>query len=137
MLKPLINEWNLPDSLNEYDKYKYFKNEYLNGNTYLLLNNVNVFGPYPEPEKSWDISKAQKIAIYNPEVTSVLNWIKTRIIINLASIDYGTLHVLIRIATGMLNKCDIPKEYQIMFHDNMVDNLNKTYNNIILSSLPF
>ena len=61
----------------------------------------------------------------------------TRIVINLSSIDYRTLHVLIRIATGMLNKCDIPKEYQIMFHDNMVKNLEDTYNEIVLSSLPF
>lgn len=119
------------------EKYKWFKESYNEGNAYILLNNTKVFGPYPCPQKSWDISEAEKIAIYNQEVAQALAWIKTRIVINLSCIDYKTLHVLMRIATGMLNKCDIPKELAIMFHDNMVENLTREHTNVVLSELPF
>lgn len=136
----LIDTFFIPSSLNEAslsEKYTYLKQLYTRGNEYILLNNVDVFGPYPQPELSWDISEVQKIATYNPEVTKVLNWIKTKIIINLNSIDYKTLGVLIRIATGMLSKCNIPKEVQIMFHDNMVDNIMTEHTQVVLSELPF
>ena len=136
----LISSYFLPERLKEATtakKYEYLNNMYKKGQEYILLNNTSVFGPYPRPEVSWDISEVEKIAIYNPEVTKVLNWIKTKIVINLGSIDYKTLDVLIRIATGMLNKCNIPKTVQIMFHDNMVANLRKEHQEIILSDLPF
>ena len=123
--------------LNLAEKYEYLKRKYDNGHHYILLNNINVFGPFPRSHVPWDISEAEKIAIYDPEVTKVLTWIKAKIIINLASLDYKTLDVLIRIATGMLNKCNIPKEMQIMFHDNMVENLKVEHMNIISSTLPF
>jgi len=110
---------------------------YLKTHKYALLNTVTVFGPFPKAKVPWDISEEQKIATYNQEVTKVLTWIKMKIILNLDALDYKTLHVLIRIATGMLNKCQIPKETQIMFHDNMVDNLQIEHSNIILSQLPF
>ena len=129
----LINEQFLPDNLKQEtiaEKYRYFKKIYGEGANYILLNNVDVFGPFPEPEVLWDISEAQKIATYNQEV-------KTKILINLSSIDDRTLDVLIRIATGMLNKCDIPKELQIMFHDNMVENLRIEHTRVVLSDLPF
>lgn len=132
----LIN-FTLSEDVALIDKYNHVKKMYQCGHTYVILNNTNVFGPYPKPKVSWDISEAQKVVIYNQEVAKVLTWVMTRIVINLSNIDYRTLHVLIRIATGMLNKCDIPKEYQIMFHDNMVRNLENTYNEIVLSSLPF
>lgn len=138
--KELINSIFLPKELREVslaEKYAYYRRMYLKGHTYILLNNINVFGPYPQPDVSWDISETEKIAIYNPEVTSVLNWIRVKIIINLGCIDYKTLDVLVRIATGMLNKCNIPKEVQIMFHDNMVENLRREHDDIMLSLLPF
>lgn len=136
----LIDDVFLPQQLKSaqiVDQYDYLKRFYNAGNTYILLNNVSVFGPFPEPELPWDISKSQKIAIYNPDVAKVLNWIMTRIVINLVNMDYKTLDVLIRIATGMLNKCDIPHEVKIMFHDNMVENLRAEHNRILLSELPF
>ena len=135
----LVNA-SLPASLRDaplLKQYEYFKKMYTLGHTYILLNDVSVFAPYPKPNVSWDISEFQKIATYNPEVTKVLTWIKTRIIINLAHIDYRTMGVLVRIATGMLNKCDIPKEAKIMFHDNMVKNLDAEYYQICTSELPF
>lgn len=118
-------------------KYLYLKKIYDKGATYILLNNVDVFGPFPRATVPWDISEAQKIATYNSEVTEVLNWVNSRIVINLGVMTYKTLDVLIRIATGMLNKCDIPKSVQIMFHDNMTRNLHKEYDDIVVSELPF
>lgn len=119
------------------EKYNYLKRKYDLGSSYILLNNVRVFGPYPRSEVPWDISEAQKIATYDPEVTKVLNWVNANIVIKLGTIDYKTTEVLIRIATGMLNKCNIPKSLQIMFHDNMVENLRSEYTNVVTSDLPF
>lgn len=138
MHKLLFDEFYLPPDLRSAtiaDKYRYFSK---NGKDYMLLFNVEVFGPFPESNVPWDISDAQKIAIYNPEVTKVLTWIKTNIIRKLGQIDYKTLDVLVRIATGMLNKCStVPKEIKIMFHDNMAWNLRTAYYDIMASELPF
>lgn len=119
------------------EKYNYLKRKYDLGGSYILLNNVRVFGPYPRSEVPWDISEAQKIATYDPEVTKVLDWVNANIVIKLGTIDYKTMGVLIRIATGMLNKCNIPKSLQIMFHDNMVENLRSEHTSIVTSDLPF
>lgn len=136
----LINEWHLPIELRNAtiaQKYDWLKKEYVKGNTHIILNNTNVFGPYSQPEKQWDISEAQKVAIYNQEVAKVLAWVMTRIVINLSCIDYKTLGVLIRIATGMLNKCNISKELNEMFHCNMCANLTAEHTKCVLSVLPF
>lgn len=136
----LIDDFFLPSELKgktTEEKYTYLRKKYNSGSRYILLNNSKVFGPYPKPDVPWDISEAQKIATYNSEVTKVLNWVNVNVVIKLDIIDYKTMGVLIRIATGMLNKCNIPKEIQIMFHDNMVKNLQTEYNNVILSTLPF
>lgn len=136
----LIDNFFIPKELEEattMEKYVYLNNLYKSGKRHILLNNVRVFGPYPKPNVPWDISEVQKIATYNPEVTFVLNWINTNIVIQLSGITYKTKDVLVRIATGMLNKCDIPKEVQIMFHDNMVENLKVELEDIIQSDLPF
>ena len=136
----LINNMHLPNRVKEAStakKYNWIKNAYSKGDTYIVLNNSAIFGPYPTPEKPWDISEAQKVVIYNQEVAKVLAWVMTRIVINLSSIDYKTLGVLIRIATGMLDKCQIPKELKIMYHDNMVRNLQTEHTRIVLCDLPF
>jgi hypothetical protein len=109
----------------------------MNGSDFILLNNTSVFGPFPVPSVVYDISEEQKLAIYNPEVTKVLNWVNSRIVINLSYLDYKTLDVLVRIATGMLNKLDIPSETKILFHNNMVGNLRREHSEIMNSQLPF
>lgn len=136
----LIDEWHLPEELKKstiMDKYIWFKEVYKTGCTNILLNNTKVFGPYPPAQKPWDISEAEKVAIYNQEVAKVLAWVNTRILINLSCINYKTLHVLMRVVTGMLNNCNIPKELSIMFHDNMVENLTREHTRCVLSELPF
>lgn len=119
------------------EKYNYLKKKYDSGGYYILLHNRRVFGPYLKPEVPWDISEAEKIATHDPEVTAVLKWVNTNIVIRLGVIDYKTKDVLIRIATGMLNKCNIPKSMQIMFHDNMVKNLEQEHSDVMCSGLPF
>lgn len=138
MHKLLFNEGHLPRELRAAtyaDQYRYLNSR--KKDTWVLQNNTRVFEPFLDGHLPWDISQAQYIAIYNPEVTSVLAWIKTNIIFELAVLDYRTLGVLIRIATGMLNKCDIPIEYKMMYHENLVENLWNAHRDIVLSDLPF
>lgn len=118
------------------EQYEYIA-QYHQEHPNIPLDSTDVFGPYPLPIVPWDISEAEKVVIYNKEVHKVLNWVTVKIILNLSRLDYKTLDVLIRIATGMLNKCNIQKELQISFHDNMVENLKTEHNKIILSELPF
>ena len=132
----LLNNY-VDENLSLFEQCLQLKKMFNDGHEYVILNNVNVFGPFPEPEVPWDISEAQKIAIYNPEVTKVLRWVMRNMVIYLPDLRYKTLDVLIRIATGMLNKCDIPNEIKILFHDNMVKNLRSVSAQIVLSELPF
>lgn len=119
------------------EKYEYLQQLYKDGKRYFLLNNTRLFGPYPRPEVSWDISEAQKIVTYQQDVVRVNKWLLNEIFDKSALFNYKTLDVLIRIATGMLNNCNISKELQIMFHDNMVENLKAEHNRIVMSDLPF
>lgn len=138
LISDLVIPKHTRDSFCLADKYEYLKRFYLlsPANSF-ILDNREVFAPFPEPNVPWDISDVEKIIVYNKDVAKVLKWIQTKIVINLGCIDYKTLDVLIRIATGMLNKCDIPKDIKIMLHENMVKNLRAEHNNIILSTLPF
>ena len=97
----------------------------------------NVFGPFPPPCVPWDISEEEKVVIYNKNVNEVLKWITYNIVVNLSIINYKTLDVLIRIATGMMNKCNIRKEYLVYLQSNMVENLWEERKRIVLSQLPF
>ena len=97
----------------------------------------DVFGPFPQPIAVWDISEEEKLFLTNRDLENVLIWINKNIIVRLSKIDETTLGVLIRIATGMLNKVDIPKELSITLHNNMVENLKEEHKNMLLSQLPF
>ena len=136
----LINSIFLPIDMQDktiIEQYAYLQKMYNSGKHYILLNNTNIFGPYPQPDVPWDISEAQKIVIYQQDVAKTNKWLLNEIFNKSALFDYRTLSVLIRIATGMLNKCNIPKELQIMYHDNMVKNLKDEYDRIVMSGLPF
>ena len=123
-------------SLSLKEQYDYIA-QYHKEHPDIPLDTADIFGPFPEPYVPWDISEEEKVVIYNKNVNEVLKWITYNIVVNLSIINYKTLDVLIRIATGMLNKCDIPKELQIMFHDNMVENLRTEHRNTLTSELPF
>ena len=123
--------------LNIVEQYEYLQQMYKEDNQYFLLNNTRLFGPYPQPNVPWDISEEQKIVTYQHDVAHTNKWLLNEIFDKSALFNYKTLDVLMRIATGMLNKCSISKNLQIMFHDNMVKNLKTEYNNIVMSGLPF
>lgn len=136
----LIDPFYLPISIKNAEadiKYNELQRMYKSGKRYILLNNTSLFGPYPQPEVPWDISEEEKIVIYQQDVAQVNKWLLNEIFSKSALFDYRTLNVLIRIATGMLNKCNISKDLQIMFHDNMVKNLKDEYDKIVISGLPF
>ena len=110
---------------------------YLNGHKYVIQNNISVFAPFPGKHKVGDITDLEKLVIYNPELSNLNKWIMSRIVINLGRLDYRTRGVLVRIATGMLNKIDIPKRYAVILHTNMCDNIESESTNCVLSELPF
>ena len=118
------------------DKYKFLYKLYKEGNYWVILNTRNCFGPFPSPEVPWDISNVEKLCL-RKDVSKVIQWINSNIIIRLPELNYVTIGVLIRIATSMLNKCNIPKEVNIMFHENLVVNVRKEYNKLINEQLPF
>lgn len=114
---------------------------YSEGKTWVIQNNDKVFGPYPKNESApWDISEAQQYAD-SDALKDLLHWVNTKIVLKLGKYDYGasvkTYDVLLRIATGMLNKIDIPKEYKLMFQRNMTHNVHSELGRIMGESLPF
>ena len=110
---------------------------YNKGHTYVILNNVSVFGPFVKPMVPWDISTDNYIATYNKDVQQLIKWIIVNIVLPLPTLTYKSRDVLIRIATGMLNKIDIPDCLKIMYHDNMVRNIIDEHHEIICDDLPF
>lgn len=69
------------------------------------------------------------------DVHDVLWWICKNIICQLNIDNHVTRDVKIRIATGMLNKTNIPHNINVYYHDNMIRNI---YNLIAdIQGLPF
>ena len=126
-------------------KYNNSKKCYDDGCSIPCLYYKNIFGPYPKNEKCpRDISYEENLTSTNKEVHNLILWIEKNIIINLGTIfdnnygfDYRTVNVYLRIATGMLNKINIPKEIKIMYHDNMVNNIHREIQLIADEELPF
>lgn len=119
------------------EQYKYLRELYNNGSNYILLNCNEVFRPYPKPIVSWDISELQKIVIYDENMRKLTDWINRNIVLQLDLLNHDTFGVLVRIATGMLNKIDIQKNYKLILHEHMVKNLRDEFFNVIVSDLPF
>lgn len=126
-------------------KYNACKKLYDNGCDFVCQYNRSIFGPYPKNEKCpWNISYEESLTLSNRQVYNLILWIEKNIIINLGTMldnnygfDYRTTNVRLRIATGMLNKIDIPKEIKIMYHDNMVNNIHHEIQLIADEELPF
>lgn len=75
--------------------------------------------------------------IRHKDVEQVLIWIYENIIINLKDLTYITLNVLIRISTGLLDKCDLDKDLKIQIHLQLVRKIQKDYCDLIFKDLPF
>lgn len=75
--------------------------------------------------------------ISHPDVDELFLWIYENIILKLNSLTYITLDVLIRISTGMLNKCCIEKDLKIQIHDQVVRKIREDFCAEMLKELPF
>lgn len=73
----------------------------------------------------------------NDDIVNLLGWIHENIVMELEDLTYITLNVLIRISTGLLNKCDIDKDTKIELHDTIVSQLRNRKSYLISEDLPF
>lgn len=119
------------------EKYMSLRKKYENGETHIISCERAVFEPFPKPSVPWDISELEKKVVYDPEIRKLRIWIYKKIILQLDLLNHDTIGVLIRIATGMLNKIDIPKGDKLILHEHMVKNIQDEYFKIITESLPF
>ena len=74
------------------------------------------------------------------DVRKFVHWVNLKIVLKLGRHEYEsskTYNVLLRIATGMLNKLDLPNNVKLIMHDNMTRNVHKELDNIIMETLPF
>lgn len=74
------------------------------------------------------------------DVRKFVRWVNLKIVLKLGQHEYEsnkTYNVLLRIATGMLNKLDLPNNVKLIMHDNMTRNIHKELDNIIMETLPF
>lgn len=69
------------------------------------------------------------------DVRDVLLWVCKNVICQINIDNHKTLDVKLRIATGMLNKTNIPHHINMYYHDNMIRNI---YNLLAdIQGLPF
>ena len=82
-----------------------------------------------------------KFYILAPEAIDVLRWINRRIVFEIPNIDYRTVEVRIRIASGMLNKLVykgiIPKNIGIIYHSRLVHRVRQILGAVNVEDLPF
>lgn len=74
----------------------------------------------------------------NSECITWTNWVNTKIVLNLGIADYKTINVLLRIATGMLDKIScLTKSEKIEIHRLLTSNIQDELGIIWTESLPF
>lgn len=71
------------------------------------------------------------------DLVDVSDWIEVNIFSCIPILTDTTISVLIRIATGMLNKCNLQKTTIIQLHQNLINNINSAFEKQLLSELPF
>lgn len=82
-----------------------------------------------------------KFNLMPSDVQKLITWINTKIVLNLPGfLNYPgnkTFEVLLRIATGMINKLDIPEIMKQQMHTNMIKNLRTELYVVDADLLPF
>ena len=73
----------------------------------------------------------------NEDFTEILAWVHEKIVFNIEDMTYITLDVLIRILTGLLNKCNIEMNTKIELHDIIVSQLRNRKFYLVDKDLPF
>lgn len=117
------------------EKYNVVNDIYSKGNKWIIQNLIKAFEPI-EKDTYFEQNKLHHKCIYDKEVLNLINWVNVNIVIKLGKIDFTTLNVLLRIATGMLNKIKIlTHEEKIILHSNMIKNIKEEY--FLTQELPF
>ena len=115
-----------------YDKLRSIYNQ---GAEY-LLGNVEMFAQHDEAED--DV--IYEICI-NPDLRRIVKWVNKKLVLQLGIIDYRTIGVRLRIATGMINKLVHEKKLSektgMLIHFSLVSNLNREISAINTQDLPF
>lgn len=115
-----------------YDKLRSIHNQ---GAEY-LLDNVEMFAQHDETED--DV--IYEICI-NPDLRRIVKWVNKKLVLQLGIIDYRTIGVRLRIATGMINKLVHEKRLSektgMLIHFSLVSNLNREISAINTQDLPF
>ena len=115
-----------------YDKLRSIHNQ---GAEY-LLDNVEMFAQHDETED--DV--IYEICI-NPDLRRIVKWVNKKLVLQLGIIDYRTIGVRLRIATGMINKLVHEKKLSektgMLIHFSLVSNLNREISAINTQDLPF
>lgn len=115
-----------------YDKLRSIYNQ---GAEY-LLGNVEMFAQHDETED--DV--IYEICI-NPDLRRIVKWVNKKLVLQLGIIDYRTIGVRLRIATGMINKLVHEKKLSektgMLIHFSLVSNLNREISAINTQDLPF
>ena len=81
-----------------------------------------------------------EIRCMSKDVRKFVHWVNLKIVLKLGRYEYEsskTYNVLLRIATGMLNKLDLPDNIKLIMHNNMTRNIHKELDNIVMETLPF
>ena len=74
------------------------------------------------------------------EVRKFVRWVNYNIVLRIGQYEYEplkTYEVLLRIATGMLNKLNLPRETKLLIHTNMTSNIHNELDRVMIESLPF
>ena len=115
-----------------YDKLRSIYNQ---GAEY-LLDNVEMFAQHDETEDG----VIYEICI-NPDLRRIVKWVNKKLVLQLGIIDYRTIGVRLRIATGMINKLVHEKKLSektgMLIHFSLVSNLNREISAINTQDLPF
>ena len=87
----------------------------------------------------WNVTIPAKYAevMKNEDFTEILAWVHEKIIFDIEDMTYITLNVLIRILTGLLNKCNIEMNTKIELHDIIVSQLRNRKFYLVDKDLPF
>lgn len=81
----------------------------------------------------------EPLYMLKPKAIYVLRWINRKILFPLPHLDYRTVDVRIRIATGMLNKLEgiIPKDVLIAYHMRLTTRVREIRRELWTEDLPF
>lgn len=110
------------------ERYKWLK-EHIEADQF-CINYPNFLGQIPR--------QLETTLLINPECRKWVVWVNKNIILNLTNPDYRIVNVLLRIATGMLNKLNaISRTEKIEIHQLLTSSVQKELIIIRTETLPF